>query len=217
MKMPIIYESATNSIKVIGFSESNPCTFEDIYNEDVNQGWGVVEKLTDDSYVFKAKLIIGDGSTWTYFADERKTVVFTSDIVLEYGETLILVKRHAYFRLGAGDIDTRCGGSGCIIDARDITINSWSVLIKGEEESNVELYGSTIAAERFASMLNVLNLAGSLARVYDCLIQGGGAAVSPKPNLDMNHVTIEDATYGVSYGYQPAYLFTNIIVKFCLF
>lgn len=215
--MPITYDSGTNTITVVGFSESSPCTFEDIYNASVTNSWGVVDKLTDDSYVIKAKLVIGDGSTWTYFADVRKTVIFTSDVELDYGDVLIVIKRHAYFRLGIGDVDKRSGTGGCVIDARDITVNSWSVLIKGEEESNVELYGSTILSERYQGLLNVLNLNGTIARVYDCLIQGGGSAVTPRPNLDMNHVTIEDASYGLSYGYQPAYPFTNIVIKFCYY
>jgi len=215
--MPITYNSSTNTITVTGFSESSPCTFKDIYNASVTNGWGVVDKPTDDSYVIRSKLVIGDGSTWTYFSDIRKTSIFTSDVTLDYGETLIDVKRHAYFRLGVGDVDKRSGTGGCVIDARDITVNSWSVLIKGEEESNVELYGSAIISERYQGLLNVLNLNGTIARVYDCLIQGGGSAVTPRPNLDMNHVTIEDASYGMSYGYQPAYPFTNIVIKFCYY
>ena len=215
--MPITYDSCTNTITVVGFSEESPCTFEDIYNASVSNGWGVVDKPSDNTYVFKAKLQIGDGSTWTYFADVRKTVVFTKDIELDYGDTLIIIKRHAYFRLGVGDLSKRSGASGCVIDARDITVNSWSVLIRGEEESNVELYGSTIISERYLGLLNVLNLNGIIARVYDCLIQGGGSAVTPRPNLDINHVTIEDASYGMSYGYQPSYPFTNIVIKFCYY
>jgi len=215
--MPITYDAGTNTITVTGFSEASPCTFEDIYNASVGNGWGVVNKPSDYSYVIKAKLVIGDGSTWTYFVDVRKTVIFTSDVELNYGDALIVIKRHAYFRLGVGDVDKRSGTGGCVTDARDITVNSWSVLIRGEEESNVELYGSTIISERYQGLLNVLNLNGTIARVYDCLIQGGGSAVTPRPNLDMNHVTIEDASYGMSYGYQPAYPFTNIIIKFCYY
>ena len=213
--MPITYNASTNTITVTGFTEASPCTFEDIYNASVINGWGVVNKPTDDSYVTKSKLVIGDGSTWTYFADIRKTAIFTGDVVLNYGDTLVTVKRHAYFRLGEGDATKRSGTSGCVVDARDITVNSWCVLIRGETESNVELYGSTTICERYESLINVLNLNGLIARVYDCLIQGGGSAVSPRPNLDMNHVTVEDASYGISYGYQPAYPFSRIIVKFC--
>lgn len=212
--MPITYDAVTNTITVTGFSESSPCTFEDIYNASVTNAWGVVDKVDTNTYVFRAKLRIGDGSTWTYFADEMKTVIFTSDVVLDYGEKAIEVTRHAYFWIGEGDEDTRTGHSGCVFDGRDMTLNSWSSFIYGNTESDVRLYGCVFIAERYAALIAVINLKGDVARVWSCFIEGGGTGVYPTDNLDMNDVEIIDCAFGIGYGYQPAYPFTNIVVMY---
>ena len=212
--MPITYDPSTNTITVVGFSEASPCTFEDLYNESVSQGWGVVEKPTENIYVIKAKLKIGDGSTWTYFADTMKTVIFTSDVELDYGDKAIEVTRHAYFWIGIGDEDTRTGHSGCMFDGRDMTVNSWSSFIFGDPESDVRLYGCVFLAKRYASMIAIITLRGSVARVWSCYIEGGGTGVYPTDNLDMNDVEIIDCSFGIGYGYQPTYPFTNIVVMY---
>jgi len=45
--MGITYDSTNNIIIVTGFTESDPCTFEDIYQADQTNGWGVVSKQGD--------------------------------------------------------------------------------------------------------------------------------------------------------------------------
>lgn len=212
--MPITYDPGTNTITVIGFSEASPCTFEDIYNASVTNGWGVVEKPTDDTYVIRAKIQIGDGTTWTYFADREKTVIFTSDVVLDYHERAIYVTRHAYFWIGEGDESTRTGHRGCVFDGRDMTLNSRCGFVDADSESDVRLYGCVFIAGRYETLIAVINLKGDVARVWDCYVEGGGTGVYPTPNLDMNSTTILDCSFGIGYGYQPAYPFTNIVVMY---
>jgi len=213
--MPITYDSATNTITVVGFSEASPCTFEDIYNASVTNGWGVVDKVDTNTYVFKAKLKIGDGSTWTYFADKMKTIIFTSDVELDYAEKAIEVTRHGYFWIGEGDEATRSGHSGCTFDGRDMTLNSWCALLYSDTESDVRLYGSVLIAERYASLIAMTNLNGDVARIWNCFICGGGTGIYPRPNVDVNNVVVIDCGYGIGYGYQPAYPFTNLTVMYC--
>ena len=112
----ITYDAGSNTIIVVGDSscgatDSNPCTFEDIYQADLaDNTWNRTEKVGDNTYIFKAKLQIGDGSTWTYFADKMKTIIFTSDVVLDYHERAIHITRHGYFWIGEGDEDTKIQG-----------------------------------------------------------------------------------------------------------
>ena len=173
-----------------------------------------MDKPTENTYVFRAKLQIGDGSTWTYFADQEKTIIFTSDVVLDYHERAIYVTRHAYFWIGEGDEDTRTGHRGCVFDGRDMTLNSWCGFIDADSESDVRLYGCVFLAERYASLIAIINLRGNIARVWSCFIEGGGTGVYPTDNLDMNDVEIIDCSFGIGYGYQPAYPFTNIVVMY---
>ena len=73
----ITYSSSTNTITIVGFNESSPCTFEDIYQADVSNGWGVVSKQGDNQYEFRCKLQIGDGSNDTWLVDASKAVSHT--------------------------------------------------------------------------------------------------------------------------------------------
>jgi len=212
--MPVAYDSTLNTITVVGFSESSPCTFEDVYQASVNNGWGVVDKLTDSCYVFRVKLKIGDGSTWTYFADVEKEIVFTSEVSLDYHESVIEVTRHGYFWVGLGDEDTRTGHNGCVFDGRGLAVNSWSYFICGDPESDVRLYGSVFLAKKGLGMIHIINLEGNIARVWNCLIEGGGSGVIPTNYLDMSKVKIIDCKRGIRCGYQPEHPFTDIVVMY---
>ncbi|RLB10376.1 MAG: hypothetical protein DRG27_03150 [Deltaproteobacteria bacterium] len=213
----ITYDSSENKITVIGFSESSPCTFEDLYQASQDNGWGVVDKTGDSCYVIKSKIVIGDGETWTYFADKLKTVVFTSDVVLEYTDRIFDVKRHGYLWFGEGDESTRSGHNGCVFHFEDATVNSYSSGIFGDSESDARIYGCTFISKRGETLLSVLNLKGDVARVWDCKFIGGGHPVSVTPNLDVNNMNVTDATYGMPYGSQPAFPFTRLFIKFCYY
>jgi len=110
----IEYNSTTNTITVTNYTESNPCTFEDIYQADVSNGWGVVHKQNDDQYFFEASLTIGDGSNSTYFVDTSKQITFADFNDVNIPD--IYITQNAYFRLGTqeyGDITH----SGCHISS----------------------------------------------------------------------------------------------------
>lgn len=96
--MPITYNPSTNTITVVGFSEASPCTFEDIYQADVANGWGVVHKQNDIQYTIDAKLRIGDGSIETWFKDTNKHVVITPAT-----NDAFFVANNAVFQLGEKD------------------------------------------------------------------------------------------------------------------
>jgi len=214
--MPISYDPSTNTITVVGFSESAPCTFEDIYNESVNQGWGVVEKPTENTYVFKAKLQIGDGSTWTYFKDTLKAVIFTSDVELDYHEAVFDILRHAYFQLGEVDEDTRTGHSGCILIVRDVVFNNYAFIIHVRAEAEMKLGGSVIINEPGKELSHNLWLEdGSVNKIWSCRIVGGASGIKMTKYLDVNEVVIQDATRGWNYGTTSEYPITNVIVEYC--
>jgi len=210
--MPITYNSETNTVTVVGYSESSPCTFEDIYNASVSNGWNIAEKVDEHTYIFKAKIQIGDGETWTYFADKEKTIIFTSDVVLDYHEAVIKVKRHAYFWIGRGDEDTRTGYRGCIFNVCDVIFNNYAYVIFSENESDIRLYGSTIVNVRSGYRHN-LWLEGSVNRVWTCEVKGGGSGIHPSEKLDVNELRVEDCQQGWVYGYNPVYPITNIDIE----
>jgi len=114
----ITYNSSTNTITLIGNStkgtESNPFTFEDIYQADQSNGWGVVNKQGDNQYFFNASINIGNGNNTTYFVDSSKQITFADFNDVDIPD--INITQNAYFRLGiqeSGDITH----SGCHISS----------------------------------------------------------------------------------------------------
>lgn len=73
---PITYSAPT--ITVTGFTEGTPCNFWDLWNASNVNGWGVVHNNNNNNtqYQIDCKLTIGDGSTFTWFADTNVQVFF---------------------------------------------------------------------------------------------------------------------------------------------
>jgi len=88
----ITYDSETNTITVVGGSEDSPYTFEDIYQADVNGGWGKVKKQGEREYFLSANLQIGDGSTSTVFKETQKAIEINGEFkvkeesIAQFGE-----------------------------------------------------------------------------------------------------------------------------------
>lgn len=76
--MAINYNAGTNTITVTGYTEATPCTFLDIFNADIAGGWGVSHRQCNKQYCFDAFIIIGDGSTVTWFADNYVSVLWSN-------------------------------------------------------------------------------------------------------------------------------------------
>lgn len=108
--MAITYDSGTNTITVTGFTEATPCTFLDIYNEDVANSWGVVTRQCSNQYCFTCKLVIGDGTTETWFKDMNCHVTFNVDAT----GNVIESKVNSNFQLGERDANYRTS-KGCSI------------------------------------------------------------------------------------------------------
>jgi len=76
--MPITYDSSTNTITVVGGSETSPYSFEDIYQADVNNGWGVVEKK-ETAYFIHAIIQLGNSDNDAWLVDKNKQLFFYAD------------------------------------------------------------------------------------------------------------------------------------------
>ena len=133
--MPITFDGVT--ITVVGGTESSPYTFEDIYQADVSNGWGVVSKQGDNQYHFTCILKIGDGNTGTWLADTNKEISFTG-LLAGFD-----VKDGGHFRLGE------------IIDEADRTTSGGCYLYLASPYgyNMIRLYGSG-TLELFSSTLN---------------------------------------------------------------
>ena len=134
----ITYDGGNNTIIVVGFSESSPCTFEDIYQADVANGWGVVSKQGDNQYEFRCKLQIGDDTTETWLIDANKAISHTIN------DNFIYISNYGHFRCGVVvDEVNRATKDGCFI----YTNSSSKYIIEFEGVNSLELYSTTISAE----------------------------------------------------------------------
>lgn len=124
--MGITYDAPSNTITVTGYTEGTPCTFLDIWNADQGGGWGVVSKQGTTQFMFDCKLVIGDGSTTTWFADTKKQITFNDIDTVNY-EHLIDVKNYAHFSMGTliSETDKSSKDGVQFVSLCDNTTPSW--------------------------------------------------------------------------------------------
>ena len=67
----ITYNPDEKKITISGFTNTEPCTFEDIYQADITNGWGVFTKFGDRNYKTNAKLLF----KYCYFTDNYATLL----------------------------------------------------------------------------------------------------------------------------------------------
>lgn len=89
------YYSDVNTVVCEGGSEVNALTFEDIYQADITNEWGVVEKLGENQFLFYSKIVISG-----YFHDINKMVTFENNIVTGNSQYVIYVTEGSTFILG---------------------------------------------------------------------------------------------------------------------
>ena len=180
----ITYDSGSNTIKVVGFSESSPCTFEDIYQADVSNGWGVVSKQGDNQYYFSCTLQIGDGSTETWLADENKAISFTGD------KGYIYVFKYGHLRLGhIVNEEKRTTRNGCYLYNN---ASEYYYLILCNDGGVIEIYSSLLKAKKGAS----LTLYGSGHKIWNSVIS---SYITGQSHIDMYRTTIQSVTHGVRF------------------
>lgn len=139
----ISYDIGTDTIIVTGYTLANPCEFVDLYNADVAGAWGRITKQGATQYDINCLIVIGDGSTTTYFADVEKQVVFTK---VSPNPQFIKVRANANFRIGEIINATRktswrgCTITGVAQAGSDHIIRGYT----GEYTGKIEIYSSLI-------------------------------------------------------------------------
>ena len=92
--------------------------------------WGVVSKQASNQFAFDCKIVVGDGSTATYFTDTLKQIVFSNSYA--YGSYIIDVKASATFTLGAViDVTAKSTKNGCDILVDNTNGNRFYIMFEG--------------------------------------------------------------------------------------
>ncbi len=226
--MGITYNAGTDTITVTGYTSGTPCTFTDIYNADVAGGWGQVSLQGTNQFLFNCKLIVGDGSTTTWFTDTKKQITTSA------ASPCIEIKAAATLTLGAlENLASKTGSSGCDIFA---TGDGWiSDLIKGAITADVYLYGCSFS--RYSDWNDIrIRLANSDNRVWDCLLKnrvfftatkadiyntfilktGSAAGIEdPVSGTEINRVSILSCRYSIWFYNKPSVTVSNLFARNC--
>jgi len=195
----ITYDAGSNTITVVGDAdcgdlESNPCTFEDIYQADQSNGWGKVSKPAEHTYIIDCFIVIGNGSTETYFADENKQVNFRAEnFCTSNGQKILRATSHTHIRFGKViDEDTKATGNGCqFIIQNDVSYWLNFLFSYGQ----VELYStSVILTDRHDIMGGCLSTSYN-SRIWNCIFENSYHFAFTRSTDIFNLTVINSSTF----------------------
>jgi len=197
--MAISYSSGTNTITITGYSEATPCNFTDIYNADVSGSWGKVTLQCTNQFCFGCKIIIGDGSTATWFADIEKQSSF-QNILTSHWQTFIHVKNNAHFYMGiVTDTTEKTTKSGCAflyVEQAEIMFG----LVSGDVNADIKLYGCQFICINTGTYTGYVSPTNANNRIWNCIFEGGccvrGGVSSVPSSGDFYNNLIQDAFAG---------------------
>jgi hypothetical protein len=167
------------------------------YNVHQHQ-WGVVWKQ-GNQYLFDCKLIVGDGSTETYWFDHSKQICFNGNVVTGNDEDLIYIRTGATFNAGSVlDAPTKTSYRGINFTSLEDTYTN-TRLIYADADAVVNLYSSTFFAA-YAGMTGDLSHSlynlGASCRVWNCNFPKG--VYLKEPNCDVSNNYICQAYYFIT-------------------
>ncbi|UYL64904.1 MAG: hypothetical protein EJNHJLOP_00015 [Methanophagales virus PBV082] len=179
----ITYDAGTNTITVVGFSESSPCTFEDIYQADVANGWGVVSKQGGNQYYFSCKLQIGDDSTETWLIDMNK-------MIYEDVPIFLYIRGNGHVRLGKViNSEKKTTSGGCFIYARKMN----TYMVHMLQYASIELYSTTLSASNRVFFGTSPNCQ---AKIWNCNFEHIDFSGNPI-QIDVYHLYFVHSNYGL--------------------
>ena len=117
--MTITYNPDTKTITVSNGTYDLPISFNDIYNADISNGWGVVEKISENIYKFYAKIYI----YYSVFKDSGKVIIFADGVAsANYTKYIEIVGSGSEFIIGEiANEDKKSGGNGCVFISEETT------------------------------------------------------------------------------------------------
>ena len=148
----ITYDSGTNTITVTGYTEATPCTFTDIYNADVTNGWGVVSKQSTNQFLLQCRLYVGDGSTTTWMKTIDEQITFETN-GCGNNKNILYIKKYATFISGILINTTKKQGKRG---------SSITVRITDIDDTNGRFFVDSGIVYLYATHINCINSAGVL-------------------------------------------------------
>ncbi|OQX71334.1 hypothetical protein B6D52_01755, partial [Candidatus Parcubacteria bacterium 4484_255] len=197
---------ASNLFKTLTQTQVTTFTGTNFDYSLVQGQWGVISKPSSSSYYWKnTKLIIGDGSTATYFVDTRKQITIDSDVVHSWGSNYyIYIHSNAYFRLGEYvDEENKITKNGC--QFLFLQTNRWFRAIITHSGADVHILSSEFLNAGTADS-SPIQFGNVNHRFWNCMFQRQWFQYRGKGNL------YNVAGYDVSNGFFMTGTFDRISV-----
>jgi len=175
-------QAGNNRIQVVDYPKAAPCTLEDLYQASETNGWNVVLKQSRQ-YLFRARVLLGNGSTETWLADEDKALEFVYLGLPWTSVTLIEIWPNAGLRLGrALDSDNKIGSHGCQLNMGPTVDKSIRTF-----DGQAKFYGCSFAAADINSQLK-----GNNHTLWNCQFHGPEVGCYSLEQSDLAHVLFAD-------------------------
>lgn len=175
-----------------GDSWTNAYNFWDLWNASDANGWLVANKTEsgeNTQYDFGCRVVIGDGSTPTFFWDVKKQVTWNSTSCSARYQNVMDVKNNGHLRYGevthTDDKATKDGVSSIIlVDLYDI------YHVNGDDGGDIALYSS-----HFQSVAYRNGIGGYDARIWGCILNTVDLGADLF-DADIYNVIVSTAYYG---------------------
>lgn len=173
----ITYSAVTNTITCVGANVTHPYDFWDLWNASYVNGWNKVNahfnssvvpsNSTPSQYLFDCKIVVGDGSTATYFTDTNKQITFTSGILTAASQFIIQVLTNATFTVGtAVDETAKTTKNGCAFINLETNVSYYCYFIStGSSNGTICLYDSVFNSPMVSGFIWA-------NRIWNCMFKG---------------------------------------------
>jgi len=206
----ITYDAPSNTITVTGYTEGTPCTFLDIWNADQAGGWGVVSKQGGNQFLFDCRVVIGNGSTATWFADTKKQICFTDSSVSANYQVEMDVKNNAHLRFGTLLDDSTYRTTDGVSIIVDVSSYFYIYAVATRAGSEVNLYGCYL--QGVYNQVHGITV-GTNNKIYECTFNSMRiyTAVSPY-SYNARRITIQRSAYGLMFYLSVAGTYEDVLV-----
>jgi hypothetical protein len=185
--MAITYNAGTNTITITAGTEGAMNSLQDVYDASVAGGWGAMSKQGSTQFRFdnEVRLVIGDGSTTTWFGDTNKLIEI-SDLAGTGWQIFMEKKANANIRFGTV-ISGKRTKDGCAF-YHSPSGNAFTLIDSNHTSGVIDFFSCAF----YVTVTAIYNCTG--VRFYNCI------AVGDLRILD--NVTLDIYNYSMNNGYM---------------
>jgi hypothetical protein len=169
------------------------------FDYDLTQGqWGVVARQCTGHFCFDCKLVIGNGSTVSWFADIDKQIIMQAGVITVDWHIFIELKQYGNFRCGyLKNAANKATTGGCYFFIED-TGHYMGMIKATASDTDIKLYGCCFINDSHESYECVIHTQYGNGTLYNCLLNNVGLRGDPSGTWDVNRIDITEGMYGLN-------------------